>query len=144
MLQIALEAMLIAPPCSNFHQKVNAQSFLCPARNIATHTEPAELPAKLPYLTVRVPWLPIAPPYCANSNRKVRKEKKVVKSRAGSSSMLREWRSPLTHCNEINVRGSSAGAVRTWCGRVAGMLRKRYSSGAEVLQRVSSSSRAGI
>jgi hypothetical protein len=32
MLQIALEAMKIAPPCSNFHQKVNAQSFLCPGQ----------------------------------------------------------------------------------------------------------------
>ena len=32
MLQIALEAILIAPPCSNFHQKVNAQSFLCPGQ----------------------------------------------------------------------------------------------------------------
>ena len=34
MLQIALETTKIAPPCSNVHQKVNAQSFLCPGPGI--------------------------------------------------------------------------------------------------------------
>ena len=91
------------------------------------HTRSAELPVKMPYLTVRVPLLPIAPPYCADSNRKVRKEKKVGKSLAGISSMLRangEVHLPKSSATKSNF----VEALRKHCRSVAGTSRTHCGS----------------
>ena len=105
MLQVAPIQAAMAPPWCEIEggkAKVSIQILLYPgqehsklralAMGASIHTRSAELPVKLPYLTVRVPLLKIAPPYCANSNRKVRKEKKVVKSRGRDIASLREAR----------------------------------------------------
>ena len=68
------------------------------------HTSPpsAELPAKLPYSTVRIPLLLIAPPHCANSNRKIRKEKKSCEIPARDiASPARHFSPELTACHGV-------------------------------------------